>query len=450
MTASPSSRPSSKQAGQAPRRPPAGAPRPPESPPREDARGEAVPWRWIVFALGSSLFALSQFYRATPAVIAPQLMEDLALDPQGLSILSAALFYAFALVQIPVGMFLDTLGPRKTMTALALVAAAGSLLFARAESLEAVTVARILLGVGTAGSLIGTYKLLTAWFPARFFATLSALVISAGAAGGILAATPLVLLVSAVGWRHAFVLFAGVNLLLGVLFFALVRDGTPGVSEDRPRTPLAETAAGLGRLLQRRDFWLISAGTFCRYGIFAAVQALWAGPYLLSVMQLSPVAAGNILLLLSIGLIAGGPVAGNLSDLRLKSRKGVVIPSLASSAAILALLALLRPGTAAGVLALLFFLFGFCNGGGNIMYAHIKECVPASLAATAMTAINLFTMFGAAVFLQGIGSLLQRLYPGAALTPEAFRSVLLACAACLGAAAILYLFTRETAGRPAP
>jgi len=58
----------------------------------------------------SLLFVLSQFYRASSAVIASELVRDLSLSPQDLGLLSSVFFYAFALVQIPMGMAIDRFG----------------------------------------------------------------------------------------------------------------------------------------------------------------------------------------------------------------------------------------------------------------------------------------------------------------------------------------------------
>ena len=49
------------------------------------------------------------------------------------------------------------------------------------------------------------------------------------------------------------------------------------------------------------------------------------------------------------------------------------------------------------------------------MYAHIKERMPVELAGTAMTGINFFTMIGVAVFLQGLGNMMQFFHPGESL-----------------------------------
>jgi sugar phosphate permease len=68
----------------------------------------------------------------------------------------------------------------------------------------------------------------------------------------------------------------------------------------------------------------------------------------------------------------------------------------------------------------------------------------AEYAGTAMTGINFFTMIGPAVFLQGLGSLMQAVYPSAALGAPAFRSAFFLCSGCLLTVACLYLVTDDT------
>ena len=95
------------------------------------------PWRrWVVFVLAALLFVLSQFYRASMAVIFPALTADIPLDSRSLGRISAAFFYAFALMQLPIGLYLDRLGPRRAMAGFTLAAVAGALLFAQAATKE--------------------------------------------------------------------------------------------------------------------------------------------------------------------------------------------------------------------------------------------------------------------------------------------------------------------------
>ena len=77
------------------------------------------------------------------------------------------------------------------------------------------------------------------------------------------------------------------------------------------------------------------------------------------------------------------------------------------------------------------------------MYPHIKELMPVEMSGAAMTGINFFTMIGPALFLQGLGTLMQTLYPAASRGPEAFHAAFVVCIACLGLISILYCFPNE-------
>lgn len=409
--------------------------------------------RSIIFAIAAGFFLLSQFYRASIAVISPQLTADLALDVDGLSMLSAAFFYPFAIMQVPLGIYLDHIGPRITMAVLSIAAVAGGLVFAWADSLAMLTAGRMLLGIGMAGNLMGPFKLLTSWFAPASFATLSAIFVAIGTAGNMVATSPLVILTDAFGWRWTFTLFAGVNLLLTLFLITIVRDRPPDHPYDpesllhlnsAPSSSFRELMGGLRLLVAQREYWIISLGTLCRYGVFGAVQTLWAGPFLMGVMGLTPLKTGHVILLMNAGLIIGGPIWGTLTDRIVKRRKALVMVSLSGMAVLIALFSLLPADTRFFSLATLFFMFGFFSSAGMIMYAHIKELMPLSKAGTAMTGINFFTMIGPAVFLQGLSFFMQYLYPADALGPAAFKAAFSLCVICLIGVVVFYAFTKDT------
>jgi sugar phosphate permease len=401
--------------------------------------------RWIIFTLATSHFFLSQFYRVSTAVIAPELIRDLSLDTAGLGLMSAAFFYGFALTQIPISLFLDKVGSRWLMSVLSLIGILGAFIFSMADSLGISLVGRILLGIGMACNLMGTFKLLTEWFEPLIFATLSGVVVSIGNVGNMVAATPLVVLVEQMGWRHSFQFIAGINLILTLIFFVVVRDRPSRPETDtlsaEPSISLKQAFTNLGLLLTKRDYWFISAATFVRYGTFAAFQALWAGPFLIEVMEYSAMRTGNLILLLNVGFIIGCPLLGMLSDRVFKTRKGLIVFCLLITGVIFLVLNTLSPNSGLLVVAPIFFAFGLAAAGGMLMYPHIKDLVPQEMAGAAMTGINFFNMLGPAVFLQGLGILMQRLYPEASRGPAAFDASFLVCMVCLAGSALLYLFT---------
>jgi sugar phosphate permease len=401
--------------------------------------------RWIIFILATSHFFLSQFYRTSNAVIAPELIRDLSLNTEELGLLSASFFYGFALTQIPISVLLDKVGPRWMMTVLSLMGVVGAFIFSIADSLGFGLIGRVLLGIGMACNLMGTFKLLTEWFEPLVFATLSGLVVSIGTMGNMVSATPLVMLVEQAGWRHSFQLIAGINLILTITLFMVVRDRpTQSVirtSDGAPPISLSKAFSNLGLLFKNKDYWIISVTTFVRYGTFAAFQALWAGPFLIEAMGYSAIRTGNLILLMNVGLIAGSPLWGALSDRVFKTRKGLIVFCLVMMGMILLALAAVSAEIDLFVLAPLFFGFGLVASGGMLMYPHIKDLMPREMAGAAMTGINFFNMLGPAVFLQGLGTLMLHLYPGASRGSAAFDAAFLVCTVCLAGATSLYLFT---------
>ncbi len=402
---------------------------------------------WLIFALGALHFLVSQLYRTSNAVLAPWLTRDLSLDTEGLGLMSAAFFYAFALTQIPISLLLDKIGAKRLMIVFSFVGIAGGLMFSVARSLELGVAGRLLLGVGMACNLMGPLKLLTAWFPPLTFATLSGVLYSIGTLGNIVSATPLVLLVEQLGWRLSFQAIIGFHVLLTLALFWVVQDKPGSSSASLRAAPATGTPgsrfAGLGILLKSKDYWIISAGTFVRYGTHAALQALWAGPLLMEVMGYAPVQAGNILLMLNIGMILGGPLWGAAADRVFRTPKWIVAVGLLILALITLVLRTLPQGTGPLVTGAVFFFFGLASATGLHVYAHIKTLVPNEMAGAAMSGTNFFTMMGPAVFLQGLGIVMQTLHPSASRGSEAFAASLLICAVSQAVIGVLYLFTRS-------
>ena len=73
----------------------------------------------------AALTAVSQFYRASLSAIAPEVSHDLGLCPDALRLANGIFFLALGVVQLPVGMVFDRVGPRRTIGALTVLAVAG-------------------------------------------------------------------------------------------------------------------------------------------------------------------------------------------------------------------------------------------------------------------------------------------------------------------------------------
>src|SRR3546814_14638773 len=95
------------------------------------------------------------------------LSAEFGASASDLGLLTSAYFITFAAVQVPLGIFLDSHGPRRVETVLLLVAAIGAFVFSIAESLGALVFGRALIGIGVAACPMAASMAIVEWFPAH-------------------------------------------------------------------------------------------------------------------------------------------------------------------------------------------------------------------------------------------------------------------------------------------
>jgi len=175
-----------------------------------------------------------------------------------------------------------------------------------------------------------------------------------------------------------------------------------------------------------------------------SLQGLWLGPYLMDIKGYSPVQTGNLLILLAIGAIVGGPIAGQFSDRIFRDSKRVALWGLSLYA--LSLLPFLGFFKIQNPLwfGLIFFLNGFFGAFGMVIYSQAKDLFPIAISGTVMTWVNFFTIAGAAVFMPAIGKIIES-FPriGQAYPAEAYHLAFLICFLGMVVSIIFYAFSRK-------
>jgi len=393
---------------------------------------------WLVFAVFAAAHFLSYFFRSANAVIADDLTASMGLSPAQLGLMSGLFFGFFALAQLPFGSALDRYGARITTSVLMLVGVVGALVFAAAPNVAWLGVGRALLGLGTAGILMGGLKALSQIHPPRRFAAVAGMLTATGSSGALVATAPLALLNRAVGWRAVFAGGAVLLLLGAVAIAAVVR--TPR-TDPHPQAP----AGSFRDIFGSAAFWRLAFLGFAVMGTTFAYQSLWAGPYLTEAAGLSTAVAGNVLLWLGIGLVLGFFVSGWLAQ-RFGPARVVAVATLLMVLVQAALALVAGTGAAPAALGALLFLLAGSGSFALLLYAQANVLFPARLTGRAVTAINLFMFLGGFVLQWGIGNVVNALAPtGGGASPGAYATALALTAALCAAALLVYL---PTLGRP--
>jgi len=415
--------------------------------PAECAEEKTVqPKVFLIFLTLAALFCFSMFHRALVAVISPDLMRDLSLDAEKLGILGAVFFYAFALVQLPLGPLLDRFSPGLIMGLSSLIAGAGVLLFGISESFLGATIGRILVGAGMACVLMGSLKVFTMIFPKQRFATVSGLFIAVGTLGSFLATSPLAWLDIKMGWRMTLLFFGLATMVLGLAVFSILRSIQPKKMTDTSAMcgqgqNLLQTVKTIAGSL---SFWQISALAFCQYGTYIALQGLWLGLYLIESRGYSAVGAGHILAMLVVGNALGSLCAGWLSDRVFSSKKVASLFGLGLYC--LSMIPLLGILPLQGVIwdGMIHFSIGFFRAFGVLLYGHVKDLYPMDLAGTAMTWVNFFVAAGGAFFMHFMGKVIE-IFPrtGQIYSQSAYHAAFRICFVSMAASLVFYAFSRK-------
>ncbi|HEY5307240.1 MAG TPA: MFS transporter [Casimicrobiaceae bacterium] len=355
-----------------------------------------MPFLRIYFAFAAG-YLLSYLFRTVNAVISPELVRDLALDPASLGLLTSAYFLTFGAAQLPVGMLLDRFGPRRVEPVLLAIAAAGAALFSYAETLTGLVVARAVIGLGVCACLMAPLKAIATWYPRERQASLSGWMMVAGGLGALAATTPLEFALRVVGWRSIFLALALVTFVVALVIAWRVPD-TPRAIQA---IGFSAQWAGVRTVFRHPRFWWIAPlAAFCM-GSFMAIQGLWAVPWMMEVDGQTRSGAARHLQWMGIVVLAGYVTLGFFGT-RLAAR-GVHARHLFAGGFGLATLAL------AGIILRLpgsylwWSLYGLGSSVNVLAFAVLNEGFGRELAGRTNTTLNLL-MFGASFLAQwGIG-----------------------------------------------
>lgn len=361
--------------------------------------------RNLGLGLAIAAYVLSIFHRIAPGVIAQDLQQAFHVGAAQLGNLAATYFYVYTVMQIPIGVMADTLGPRRILFWGGCVAAIGAFLFALAPSFEVAFLGRTLTGLGVSVTFIAALKLIAVGFPEERFSTMVGVLMFLGNLGAVVAGAPLSWLAQTLSWQGAFYLVGGLSLLLGVGSHFWVAD------IRRPaNVPASHWLLDLRQIVRNPLTW---PGFFINMGLAGTVigfAGLWAVPYLTQTQGLTKAVAANHVSLSFFGVALGSFCWGLLSD-RLRKRKPVLL--VGSSLYLAGWLILWQGGPLPLMFSyLLYFFLGFCASCFVMSWPCAKEVNPPLLSGMATSVVNVGVFLGGALMQPLFGWLIERGWDG--------------------------------------
>lgn len=360
--------------------------------------------RWWALGVVALSYILSFFQRFAPAGIAQDLASTFQISATSLGALASTYFYVYTITQIPTGVLVDTLGPRRILAWGGLIGGLGSLMFGFAPTFTWALVGRTLIGLGVSVTFIAMLKLIAVWFEERRFATLVGVCLLIGNLGSALAGSPLSGLAQSTGWRTVFVVVGLVSVVLGGLSWWVVRDAPSASEQQGPVQGALDFSMawqGLVRVASNRETWPAALVTAGISGSFFTFVGLWGTPYLVQVHGMSRALASEHLSMWAIGFAIGCFFIGTLSD-RLGRRKPVMV--VAAHAYALSWLVLWSCVRLPVVVSYVFFVWmGVLTAAFTLAWACAKEVNPPKLSGMSTSVANMGGFLAAALMQPFVG-----------------------------------------------
>ncbi|MHC1719292.1 MAG: MFS transporter [Clostridiaceae bacterium] len=287
-------------------------------------------YKWIVWGVLILIYLIVFFQRLSVGAIAGDLKSTFGMNATQIANLGAMYFYAYTLMQIPTGILADKLGPRITVVSGSLLAGAASIMFSFSSSIGMAYVSRLLVGIGVSVVFLSILKIISIWFPAGDFATMSGLTSFMGNMGGLFAQAPLVIVVGIIGWRGSFFAMGIATLVLAVSAFILVKDSPAdiGLPEVNPKPEKSKEDAGeeslnifvkLFHVVRNPKIWFPAIAFGGLNGSFILFSGTFGISYLGYAYNMDKIAASSIISIAILSAAVANIFMGRLTDtLRLR------------------------------------------------------------------------------------------------------------------------------------
>lgn len=297
-------------------------------------------------------YALKNFHSYATSMTASLLQTDLGLTAAQVSLYIAAYTWTNAIVQLPAGIVCDRWSAKKLLGFSYIAAAVGCLLVAYSGSLAGIVIGRVILTVGISFVFNVCSRHIAAWNTAGGYRRANSLMMTFGKIGGLLATTPLVLMIGSVGWKNTFGIIALVSILVAAGAFVFVVDKKKTLNKE----PNGMFTA-IGKLIKTKGFWM-----FCSAGALVGMTvpmifSAWGGTFLTQGLGLDPTLSSTVILCGNLASCVGGITVAVIC--KKVAPKPLVVGSYAITVVLVAVMAIFINQLTAPAMFVIFILMGF-------------------------------------------------------------------------------------------
>lgn len=389
--------------------------------PREQLTARAL----VVWVAALLTYVVAIVGRTSLGVAGVEALDRFHINASQLAVFTAVQVGVYALAQIPTGIIIDRIGPKKTMVAGALIMAIGQVIIAFTTSYPLAVAARVFIGAGDATAFLGAMRLLPLWFPLRLTPLFTQLTAGLGQLGQFISAVPFLAILHAAGWVPAFLSVSTAGLIIAIVGLVALADA-PGARKDKNAHRSTESE----RLTIGQTLKMVLTNPVCWQGFFThwtglmhqcIFTLLWGMPLMTLGLGLSPAQASSVLVINTAAVILAGPLMGMISART--GRKRINVVAIIAVMDLLIWVAFLLPTNppAFWAVIVLNILMAALGAKSNFGFDSVREEVDRKILATGTGLANMGGFVATMIAAPSVGFLLDATSTGSNYTWESFR-----------------------------
>lgn len=293
-----------------------------------EKRLNAPRYRWVV--LFASFYAFVSFafgFLATPPLMT-SIVQEFGISSAEAGLLMSAVVIPGIFLAMPVGVFVDRRGVKFMGFISTVLAAAGCLITATANSFTMALIGRLILGVGGVFITTAMPAIIPQWFPREELGKAMGIYGINMPLATVIAFPVASTLMLAYNWRYPFYIGTTIAIVAIAIFTSIVKEGPLKLKEHKQRLSVRQA-------LKNTEIWKVGI-IWLLFNATALSFTTWAPKLFEDYKSMDPVHASFLASILMLAAMPCVPVYGWVSDKIGRRRPLTVMGSVLMSLALIA------------------------------------------------------------------------------------------------------------------
>jgi MFS family permease len=363
---------------------------------------------YLTWGVATFFYFYQYIVRIIPGIVGEDLKTDLLLNAQQFGLVGSLYVYAYALVQIPLGLILDKFGIKKVILVSIAICITGCFMMYAASSVNMLYLARFVIGMGSGCAFLVSIKVVTDFLPEGQRGLLIGATLTMGTMSAIFFSKPVAVVSQFFGWADTcfYIGMSGFVVLASAILIIPNLDNPHAVSVSLDNGRSYRLISHLKGTLTNKYVLLYAIMSIGAYTPTTVLSDLWGPSFLKIKFHLDSAQAASVNSTLFVGLALGCLFIPWFFERIKKIDIGIAICSVVIFFGYIVIIYL--DFSSILFLVLCLFIIGFSCGSEMLCFTGVARYIKPENSGLAIGVVNTVNMLGGGLVQQLVGVIMDK------------------------------------------